>query len=33
VYDEITRHADVLVADLAPASERIDRAPGSPSGS
>ena len=33
VFDEITRHADVLVAELAPASERIDRAPGGPSGS
>jgi len=30
VYDEITRHTDVLVAEVAPASERIDRAPGSP---
>ena len=33
VFDEITRHADVLVAELAAASERIDRAPGGPSGS
>ena len=33
VYDEITGHADVLVAELAPAGERIERAGGRPAGS
>ena len=31
VYDEITRHADVLVAELAPTRERIEGADGGPS--
>ena len=33
VYEEITRHADVLAAELVPTEERIQRACGGPSGS